>query len=130
VFDSFVSLSLNEIGDKKFGENNGLIFQTPEEFFLGHAKYEGKVSGFDPKSVLTTTTSSSSSNSNGHSKGKDEKKAATATDGVVGGRLSIGSLLPKSGAQEVVVFVGFPASGKTTFAQKNFVPAGYEHVNQ
>jgi hypothetical protein len=99
---------------------------------LGHAPYVGKVTrGFDPKSVLATTTSS---NGNGDEKkgssssSNSNSKVATAT-GVIGGKLSSGSLLPKSG-QEVVVFVGFPASGKTTFAEKNFVSAGYVHVNQ
>jgi len=32
--------------------------------------------------------------------------------------------------QELVIFVGCPASGKSTFAKKYFVPAGYVHVNQ
>ncbi|KAF2078327.1 hypothetical protein CYY_000311 [Polysphondylium violaceum] len=31
---------------------------------------------------------------------------------------------------ELVIFVGWPASGKSTFARKYFVPAGYAHVNQ
>ena len=31
---------------------------------------------------------------------------------------------------ELVLFVGSPASGKTTFYQKHFDPAGYIHVNQ
>jgi bifunctional polynucleotide phosphatase/kinase len=31
---------------------------------------------------------------------------------------------------EIVIFVGFPASGKTSFFRRHFQPAGYEHVNQ
>lgn len=35
-----------------------------------------------------------------------------------------------SATQEIVIFVGLPASGKSTFARKHFVPHGYVHVNQ
>jgi len=30
----------------------------------------------------------------------------------------------------MVLFVGFPASGKSTFAKTYFVPKGYEHINR
>ena len=36
---------------------------------------------------------------------------------------------PDSGT-EIVLFVGFPALGKTSFYTKHFSPAGYVHVNQ
>jgi predicted kinase len=32
--------------------------------------------------------------------------------------------------QELVVFVGLPASGKSTFAERYFVPEGYVRINQ
>lgn len=31
---------------------------------------------------------------------------------------------------EIVLFVGPPASGKTSFYRRHFEPAGYEHINQ
>ena len=37
---------------------------------------------------------------------------------------------PSSTHGEVVLFVGYPASGKTSLYQKVFQPAGYQHVNQ
>lgn len=36
----------------------------------------------------------------------------------------------KSGAPEVVLFVGFPALGKSSFYHRYFRPAGYTHINQ
>lgn len=36
---------------------------------------------------------------------------------------------PRTGP-EIVLFVGSPALGKTSFYQKHFYPAGYVHVNQ
>lgn len=40
-------------------------------------------------------------------------------------------LLPDSlDSKEIVLFVGYPAMGKSTFYRKHFEPAGYIHVNQ
>lgn len=44
--------------------------------------------------------------------------------------LSAKSVKLTSDSQELVVFVGFPASGKSTFAERYFVPKGYVRVNQ
>ena len=32
--------------------------------------------------------------------------------------------------QELVLFVGIPAAGKSTYARKHFIPHGYDHINQ
>jgi bifunctional polynucleotide phosphatase/kinase len=40
-------------------------------------------------------------------------------------------LLPSPNSPaELVLFVGYPAMGKSTFYKKHFQPAGYIHVNQ
>lgn len=39
-------------------------------------------------------------------------------------------LLPGSQGQEMVVFVGYPCLGKSSFFQRYFRPAGYRHINQ
>lgn len=39
-------------------------------------------------------------------------------------------LVTPSKKPEIVIFVGYPASGKTTFANKWFMNDGYAHVNQ
>jgi bifunctional polynucleotide phosphatase/kinase len=31
---------------------------------------------------------------------------------------------------ELVLFVGYPSSGKSTYYRRQFQPSGYEHVNQ
>ena len=37
---------------------------------------------------------------------------------------------PKAGKPEVVLFVGFPALGKSSFFHQHFKPADYVHINQ
>lgn len=39
-------------------------------------------------------------------------------------------LLPEPLSTEIVLFVGYPAMGKSTFFGKYFRPHGYIHVNQ
>lgn len=40
------------------------------------------------------------------------------------------SLVPSDRHCEVIVFVGYPASGKSSFAKKWLISNGYVHVNQ
>jgi bifunctional polynucleotide phosphatase/kinase len=87
--------------DRGFAVNIGIDFQTPEEYFLGHPPAPFKWDGIDPKSFLK----------------KDQK-------------LCTGDMPLTLSKQELVIFVGFPASGKSTFAKKYLIPKGYVHVNQ
>lgn len=36
----------------------------------------------------------------------------------------------KSDSQEMIIFVGYPASGKTSFYSRHLKPVGYQHVNR
>ncbi|KAJ6523631.1 polynucleotide kinase 3'-phosphatase [Mycena capillaripes] len=89
--------------DRKFAMNVGLRFQTPEEYFLGKAPDPNfTLNGFNVSSLpaLPLYTPSSS------------------------------PLLPNPPAQELVLFVGYPCLGKTTFFRQYFEPANYLHINQ
>lgn len=87
-------------GDRKFGWNSGIPFQTPEEFFLGQKAVDFEWRSLDPVKFLE--------------KAETEAKEETfAKDG-----------------QELMIFCGFPASGKSTFAENYFIPNGYEWINR
>ncbi|KAA6385323.1 MAG: putative Bifunctional polynucleotide phosphatase/kinase [Streblomastix strix] len=102
--------------DRKFAFNVGMQFQTPEEFFL-HAPIAKKFEfdGFDPltlkEDALLFPKLASDSPMN-----KNPSPETIAKD-------------PKT-KQELVVLVGSPASGKSTFTKKYFIPCGYIHVNR
>ena len=88
--------------DRKFALNIGLRFLTPEEFFLGESGFAYASERFDPKQPMSLTES-----------------------------ISISEILSRSEAtQEAILFVGSPASGKTTFYQRHLAPLNYVHINQ
>ncbi|KAL1745447.1 polynucleotide kinase 3 phosphatase-domain-containing protein [Schizophyllum fasciatum] len=89
--------------DRKWADNVGLTFYTPEEYFLNLPKHtnivlEGFRASEVPKVPEVTPTSS--------------------------------PIIPDSPQQEVVIFHGYPCLGKSTFYRRHFEPAGYVHINQ
>ncbi|KAG5643898.1 hypothetical protein DXG03_009469 [Asterophora parasitica] len=90
--------------DRKWALNVDISFLTPEEYFLKlppHTNFT--LPGFNVSSLptdLPTITPTSS------------------------------PLLPHPPKQELVLFVGYPCLGKTTFFRSHFEPAGYIHINQ
>ena len=88
-------------GDRKFAMNLGIKFHTPENYFLGEAEYPTwSLDGYDIK------------------KFENAKLTPYKQEDLI------------SSKQEIVIFQGWPASGKTTFAKRYFLPAGYVHVNR
>lgn len=89
-------------GDRKFAHNINIDFYTPEEFFHQEEKAKFVWNGFNPKEHL---------------------------------ELTVPIHMPEdtplvSDKQELVVCVGYPASGKSSFVKKNLVEKGYVYVNQ
>ncbi|XP_051963026.1 bifunctional polynucleotide phosphatase/kinase isoform X2 [Xyrauchen texanus] len=87
--------------DRLFALNIGLQFHTPEEFFLGWKSAQFSMPTFDPRHLDTKMC-------------LYDPPDATLT----------------STKQEVIVAVGFPASGKSTFFQTHIIPKGYAYVNR
>lgn len=87
--------------DRLFAINIGVKFYTPEEYFLSEKPAPFNMPDFDPRRL---------------------SKADPLTD-----PLKASLTLKK---QEMVIFVGFPASGKSTFVQTHFKSAGYVHANR
>ncbi|KAF9452796.1 PNK3P-domain-containing protein [Macrolepiota fuliginosa MF-IS2] len=89
--------------DRKFALNIGISFMTPEEYFLNlPAHLDYTLPGFHVSSLqdLPLVTPTSS------------------------------PIIPHPRRQEIVVFCGYPALGKTRFYRQHFQPADYTHINQ
>ncbi|XP_062872687.1 bifunctional polynucleotide phosphatase/kinase [Trichomycterus rosablanca] len=87
--------------DRLFALNIGLQFYTPEEFFLGWKAAPYNMPSLDPRTL----------NSKDHL--YDPPNASLT-----------------STSQEVIVAVGFPGSGKSTFFNTHIIPKGYVYVNR
>ncbi|GAA5912573.1 hypothetical protein JCM6882_004806 [Rhodosporidiobolus microsporus] len=95
--------------DRKLALNCGLLFFTPEEYFLG-------------KSAAPFTLKGWNAAQHNH----DAPLYSPTSSPLLPRRLSeFDPIVP-----EVILFVGFPGSGKTSFFKKHFAPQGYVHVNQ
>ncbi|KAF9456500.1 polynucleotide kinase 3 phosphatase-domain-containing protein [Collybia nuda] len=90
--------------DRKWALNIGIPFFTPEEYFLQlptHSSFS--LPGFNVSNLPNLPL-----------------LIPTSTP-----------LLPDPpGKQELVMFVGYPCLGKTSFYRRHFEPAGYVHINQ
>ncbi|XP_056467303.1 bifunctional polynucleotide phosphatase/kinase [Gadus chalcogrammus] len=87
--------------DRLFALNLGLQFHTPEEYFLRWKSAPYSLPELDPRKL--------------DSRGRlyDPPSASLTTD-----------------QTEVIVAVGFPASGKSTFFHTHVVPKGYVYINR
>ena len=86
--------------DRKFAANISIPFYTPEEFFLNSNKARFSWGEFQPMDI------------DPHTLLEPEGAKITAS------------------SQEIILFMGPPACGKTTFYQKYLQPQGYIHVNR
>lgn len=98
--------------DRLFALNLGLRFYTPEEFFLKRSAAKFELPSFDPRNIPDLPLAEVIARRNA-----TEKK-----------RLTEAELLGMQ--KEVVVLVGYPASGKTHFAKQYLVSRQYVHVNR
>ncbi|KAM6987628.1 bifunctional polynucleotide phosphatase/kinase [Tautogolabrus adspersus] len=87
--------------DRLFALNIGLQFHTPEEYFLGWKSAPYSLPSFDPRMIDSTAR-------------QYDPPSASLT----------------SNKTEVIVAVGFPASGKSTFFHTHIIPKGYVYVNR
>eukprot|EP00051_Salpingoeca_urceolata_P011004 m.135310 g.135310 ORF g.135310 m.135310 type:complete len:454 (-) comp16943_c0_seq3:43-1404(-) len=94
--------------DRKFAYNVGLPFQTAEEFFLKEPTAPFEWRSWSPADTL-------------------DQAAKAKSHGVF---TSSGSSGITSKKQELVVTVGPPASGATTFVNKHLAPAGYVVIDR
>lgn len=87
--------------DRLFALNLGIPFKTPEEFFMSRKPANFVMPEFDPKSVVNIATLTENDNA---------------------------SIVSEK--QEVVVMVGYPASGKSFFSREYLGAKGYTCVNR
>lgn len=99
--------------DRLFALNIGIKFFTPEEYFLKRPAAKFELPAFDPRQVPDLPLA-------------EIVAGATAPNG---SKFLNADDLPAN-RPEVVVLVGYPASGKSHFAKQYLVSKQYAHINR
>jgi bifunctional polynucleotide phosphatase/kinase len=109
--------------DRKFALNVGVSFYTPEMYFDGSTESVESLplSGLDPRTLLTSEHIVGTADCNSILR-------RIVSPGDVAEYLI--SIRDKPRSQTLVLLVGFPASGKTTFARRHLISHGFEWINQ
>jgi len=90
--------------DRKFAFNNNLQFHTPEALFLKMEETKDFSWGFSPLDYLKEIENHKKSN--------------------------FDDILSVKKEVEMIILVGSPSSGKSSFCQKYLIPKGYEWINR
>jgi bifunctional polynucleotide phosphatase/kinase len=109
--------------DRKFALNVGVSFYTPEMYFDGSTESVESLplSGLDPRTLVDSQ----------HIVGMADLNSILRR--IVSPHEVAEYLIStrdKPGTQTLVLLVGFPASGKTTFARRHLIAHGFEWINQ
>ena len=122
--------------DRNFAHNVGIPYFTPEEFFLDEAPREfvrdfdlaaypfsekGAESQLPPPPSETVRTDGGDGDGEGVADPKKDVKSPGPHDDVG---------FARTNPQELVLFVGPPGAGKSTFFRRRLAGLGYERVNQ
>ncbi|MCJ1258884.1 hypothetical protein MMC24_006718 [Lignoscripta atroalba] len=105
--------------DRDFAANVGIDFKTPEEYFLNEAT-RPFTRTFEPSTYLNATTTSTSVEANVPS--SDPSSYSTPPFPAI--------RIKKKNSLDIVLLVGSPAAGKSSFYWRNLKPLGYERINQ
>lgn len=130
------------MGRTELALNCGLKFLTPEEFFLNKPPMPFVLKGWDPSTHdhdgQSSLTPWGTPEDPPTSRCIERRTERTDDDSTPAGPLfspTSSPLLPRRNSEfedehppEVVIFVGFPGSGKTSFYKTHFAPKGYVHV--
>jgi len=106
--------------DRDLATNVGILFKTPEEFFLNEDP-EPFTREFDPSSYLTTVNAQPLDSSKSQFQRISESLLTCFIAPI---------LFSKSSDLNIVLFCGSPGAGKSTFYWKHLKPLGYERINQ
>ncbi|ETO15489.1 hypothetical protein RFI_21873 [Reticulomyxa filosa] len=115
--------------DRKFAKNCGLIFHTPETFFLNQKETDRWEWGcLDPMDFLLSVEKLHGPVVVINDESKKEEKSETNEQIA---KWFHGSLpIARSGSLDVVIMHGPPAAGKSTFVKRYLISQGYEWINR
>ena len=107
--------------NRKFAMNLKIPFYTPEEYFLGDPPTSYILGAFNPLDYIPTPVLPT----------EDSTTMTTITTTTQANTVSPAiPIIAPSPTPDIILFVGSPAAGKSTFYRDHLLPMGYARINQ